>query len=122
MHILFVDDTTDTREMFRLAFQLAGHSVRLVKDGLEAVQAVREEKFDAIILDVEMPEMGGWEAARQIRALEHGAKVPIIMFTAHREEQEQRKIKQSGADFVLHKPVLPQEMLFALDRVKALME
>jgi len=122
MHILFVDDTVDTREIFRLAFEMAGHTVRLVNDGLEAVQSVREESFDVVVLDVEMPRMNGWDAAQEIRSLPNGTKVPIIMFTAHHGPEERRKVKRSGANFVLHKPILPQEMLFALDKVKTLVE
>lgn len=120
MHILFVDDTSDTRDIFRLAFEMAGHTARLVSNGADAVQAVREELFDVIVLDVEMPRMNGWDAAHEIRALENGATVPIVMFTAHHGADEKRKAKRSGANFVLHKPVLPQEMLFALERVKTL--
>ncbi len=83
MRILFVDDMRDTRELFRMALQLQGVETRLAEDGQEAVFAVREESFDAIIMDVEMPRMNGWDATRAIRLLENGRDIPIIMFTAY---------------------------------------
>jgi CheY-like chemotaxis protein len=120
MRILFADDTQDTREMFHLALEMAGHSLCMVSDGIDAIAAARAERFDVIVLDVEMPEMNGWNAAREIRGLETGRDVPIIMFTAYRSPEDQRKAEDAGANFVLHKPVLPQELIFALDKVRQL--
>ena len=107
--------------MFHLALELAGHSLSTVSNGIDAIEAVRAERFDVIVLDVEMPEMNGWDAAREIRGLENGRDVPIIMFTAYRSPEDQRKAEAAGANFVLHKPVLPQELIFALDKVRKLM-
>lgn len=61
MHILFVDDTKDTREMYAYFFALKGFQTETAENGLEAVAAVRcsEEPFDAVVLDIEMPIMNG---------------------------------------------------------------
>ena len=67
MRILFVDDAPDTRCLFDMAFKIEGHSTRLAADGAEAVQAVEEELFDAIVMDIEMPRMNGWVATDHIR-------------------------------------------------------
>ena len=83
MKLLFVDDMRDTRDFFRFAFELENVEVRLASNGMEAVDLVNEEQFDAIVMDVEMPEMNGWDAVRRIRALDNGAKVPILMYTAN---------------------------------------
>ncbi|HEX8834750.1 MAG TPA: response regulator, partial [Abditibacteriaceae bacterium] len=83
MKLLFVDDMRDTRDFFRFAFELENVEVRLASNGSEAVEFVRKEKFDAIVMDVEMPEMNGWDAVRHIRALDQGKSVPILMYTAN---------------------------------------
>lgn len=109
--ILFVDDLEDTREIFRLVFTMQGHSMRLAVDGLEAVEAVREERFDAIIMDAEMPNLSGWDATRLIRSMPNGRSVPVIMFTAYGDEDAQRKTREVGANGLLNKPILPEDML-----------
>ena len=121
MRILFVDDLPDTRDVFRLAFGIQGHSTRLAANGREAVEAVKEENFDAIIMDVEMPEMNGFDAVRHIRDLETGGEsgghVPIIMFTAYGDNEASQKAGEAGADLLLHKPILPQELLSRIEQL-----
>jgi DNA-binding response OmpR family regulator len=88
-------------------------------NGLEAVAAVDQESFDAIIMDVEMPEMNGWDAVRQIRHLTNGQCVPIIMFTAYGDEKDYDKAVQVGADCLMQKPILPQELLAQVEKLRS---
>ncbi len=115
MRILFVDDMRDTRELFQMALKLHGVDTRLASDGSEAVSAVQEEQFDAIIMDVEMPKMNGWEAVRTIRTLANGQKTPIIMFTAYGNGENHRRALESGANDLWFKPILPTEMINRLN-------
>lgn len=117
MRILFVDDLPDTREVFKLAFGIQGHQTHLASNGREAVEAVTKELFDAVIIDVEMPEMNGFDAVRNIRQLEFGRNVPIIMFTAYGDNEAQDKASEAGADLLLHKPILPQELLLRIQQL-----
>ena len=117
MRILFVDDLPDTRDVFRLAFGIQGHSTRLAANGREAVEAAQEEQFDAIIMDVEMPEMNGFDAVKEIRQRENGQQVPIIMFTAYGDGEASQKASEAGADLLLHKPILPQELLAKIENL-----
>lgn len=119
MRILFVDDMPDTRDIFRLAFGLRGHATRVAGNGLEAVSAVTEEPFDAIVMDVEMPEMNGWDAVKQIRTLGNGVGVPIIMFTAYGNSEDEKRAHEVGADCLLQKPLLPQELLSQIHKLVA---
>jgi two-component system copper resistance phosphate regulon response regulator CusR len=118
MRILFVDDMPDTRDVFRLAFGIQGHDTRVAGSGQDAVAAVREEDFDVIVMDVEMPGMNGWEAVRQIRLLEGGKGVPIVMFTAYSSKEDQLKAREVGANDVLQKPMLPQELIANLEKIR----
>ena len=117
MKILFVDDVRDTRDMFRLVFEMQHYETHLAGNGLEAVAAAQAQKFDAIVMDVEIPQMNGWDAVREIRRLENGAGVPIIMFTAYQDQADPEKAKEVGADLLLRKPIMPQAILAQINRL-----
>lgn len=119
MKLLFVDDMRDTRDFFRFAFELENVEVRLASNGEEAVDLVRRESFDAIVMDVEMPEMNGWDAVRHIRELENGQGIPILMYTAVGDSETRRKAGEVGANTVLFKPLLPREILARIDKLLA---
>jgi two-component system response regulator MprA len=116
MRILFVDDMPDTRDVFRLAFGIQGHETQVAGNGFDAVDAVRSGTFDVIIMDVEMPGMNGWETVRQIRALDNGQAVPILMFTAYSGREDRDRAKAAGANDVLQKPMLPQELIAHVEK------
>jgi len=111
MRILFVDDAPDTGFLFAMAFKIEGHSTRLATNGTEAVQAVEQEMFDAIVMDIEMPGMNGWDATCQIRRLPNGLRVPIVMFTGYTGGREHQRAIEAGANDLLHKPMLPDMLL-----------
>jgi DNA-binding response OmpR family regulator len=82
--VLIVDDTEDNLDL--LEDLLDDHSVKIIRasSGPEAIQAAKRGRLDLVILDVNMPEMDGFEAARRLRQTEFGADVPIIFLTAYR--------------------------------------
>jgi NDP-sugar pyrophosphorylase family protein len=109
--ILVVDDYRDSREVMRLILSAQGHSIRIARDGIEAVEAVREEKFDAIIMDLEMPNLNGWDATRLIRAMPNGRTSPVIVYTAYPTDDMHEKMRDVRANGVISKSILPDEML-----------
>lgn len=119
MKILFVDDIRDTRDFFRFAFQLDNVEVVLAANGQEAVDLARENHFDAIVMDVEMPQMNGWDAVRAIRALpsQQENRVPILMYTAAMDNGIRARAQEVGADVVLFKPLLPREILTRIEKL-----
>jgi CheY-like chemotaxis protein len=109
--ILFVDQRQESREVFDMVFTMEGHSLRLACDGDEAVAAVHEERFDAIVLDATLPDQDGWTAVRLIRELENGRTTPILMFNAADDHQAQERRRELGADGYFAKPLVPEELL-----------
>jgi two-component system CheB/CheR fusion protein len=110
MKILFADDQYDTINLYRWALEGYGHSVRTAIDAYEAIQAVREEEFDIMVIDVEMPGMSGWEAVHHIRRLPFGQNVPIAIYTAYYSAQHLDKAHEAGASTLLTKPMMPNDL------------
>ncbi|MEO6908908.1 MAG: response regulator, partial [Abditibacteriaceae bacterium] len=117
MNILFVDDKPTLCQLYRLGLKRYGHHVSIAGGGSEAIQAVRGEKFDMIIMDLDMPSMNGWEAVRKIRALRKGKRVSIVIFTAKHLVLSPNQIQQNGADGVLSKPLTPKELLSHVSKI-----
>ena len=109
--ILIVADAENSREAMRLIFAAQGHSIRTACDGIEAVEAVREERFDAIIMDAEMPSLNGWDATRLLRGMPNGRNVPVVLFSQNAEKEQQNRMREVGANSIVSKKVLPEEML-----------
>jgi CheY-like chemotaxis protein/anti-sigma regulatory factor (Ser/Thr protein kinase) len=103
--VLVVEDNRIAQALFVDQLNRAGFSTFTASNGKEAVEAARRGGFDAILMDVQMPELDGTEAARQIRSGEIGARVPIIGMTAHTGSAVRTRCLDAGMDLVLHKPV-----------------
>jgi DNA-binding response OmpR family regulator len=113
--ILVVDDDTEIRALVRTLLERAGATVREAGDGREALRVFFDARPDLVILDVEMPEMDGWETLERLRDL---SEVPVLMLTARGAEMEKVRGLRSGADDYVTKPFGRQEFLA---RVNALL-
>jgi signal transduction histidine kinase/DNA-binding response OmpR family regulator len=109
LRILLAEDNVVNQRMAIRLLEKAGHSVVLAGNGKEALQAVEREPFDVILMDVQMPEMGGFEAAAFIRARENGGpRVPIIALTAHAMKGDREACLEAGMDGYVPKPISPK--------------
>ncbi len=121
--ILVVDDEPQIRRVLRTALALQGYEVFDARTGEEALQAIREQRYDLLLLDVNMPGMGGLEACREIRAT---SEVAIIMLTVRNSEAEKVAALDAGADDYITKPFGMPELLAriraALRRLPALQQ
>jgi two-component system KDP operon response regulator KdpE len=106
--ILVVDDEPQIRRVLRAALTAQGYEVRDARSGEGALEAVREHRFDLILLDMNMPGMGGLEACREIRET---SEVAIIMLTVHDAEQDKVAALDAGADDYITKPFGMPELL-----------
>ncbi len=111
LDILVADDSSSSRLLVNLLLVKRGHRVTAVEDGLQAVERARKQRFDLAILDLQMPELGGIEAARRIRALPPsvGAR-RIVALTAEAFEDERRAALDAGISEVLTKPFDESEL------------
>ncbi|WP_205696917.1 response regulator transcription factor [Conexibacter sp. SYSU D00693] len=112
--ILVVDDSEVVRSVVRLVLERGGFDVREATDGREAMKVVFAERVDAVLLDVEMPELDGWATLERIREV---TALPVCMLTAQDAELAKVRGLRGGADDYLVKPFGNQELLA---RVEAL--
>jgi two-component system, OmpR family, response regulator MprA len=115
-HVLVVDDDPDVREAVATALELEGHRVATATDGLAALTRLGHAEFDAMVLDVLMPNLDGFEVCRRLRA--SGNRTPVLILTARDSEQDTIHGLDLGADDYLVKPFGLGELLA---RVRALL-
>jgi two-component system cell cycle response regulator DivK len=105
VRILIVEDNEDNQELMRFLLERAGYDVMSVENGLEGVKAARREKPDIILMDLSLPELDGWSAARQIKADPELNNIPMIAVTAHTLPGDRRKALEAGFDSYISKPI-----------------
>ncbi|MEN0060064.1 MAG: ATP-binding protein [Bdellovibrio sp.] len=125
LNILIVDDVDDNRNLFGIYLQNTGHHISYADSGVEALKAVRQQNFDIIFMDVQMPIMDGYEATRCIRAIEaEENRIPARIFacTANAFSEDVEKSLQAGCDLHLSKPVRKDVLLSAIQSMFVLNE
>jgi PAS domain S-box-containing protein len=105
--VLVAEDVPDAAEMLRLMLESMGHEVRVAADGVQAVALAREFAPRIALLDIGMPRMDGYEAARQIRAA-LGGGIMLVALTGWGQEDDQRRALEAGFDCHLTKPADPE--------------
>ena len=116
--ILIVDDEPSIVELIDFNLQKAGYHILKADNGLDALQLVRTNKPDLIILDLMIPGIDGMEVCRRLKGQQHTAGIPIIMVTAKNEEVDKIVGLELGADDYMTKPFSPRELVA---RVKAVL-
>lgn len=108
--VLVVDDYEDARDMFAEFLELSGYLVSVARNGAEALEVARRELPDAILMDLSLPVMDGWEASRRLKDDPRTHHVPIIALTGHALDHSSDHARQAGCDAFLRKPVAPQDV------------
>ena len=112
LRILLVEDNPANQKLATYILQDRGHLVEIAGDGQEAVYLTEQNRYDVILMDVQMPGMNGLEATAAIRKREDGGRrVPIIAMTAHAMKGDRDRCLAAGMDGYLSKPVNAQEMI-----------
>lgn len=116
--ILLADDNVVNQRVALGILEKRGHTVVVANNGKEAVQAIATQRFDLVLMDVQMPEMDGIEATGVIRRTEtaRGEHTPIVAMTAHAMKGDRERCIDAGMDDYLAKPIRPTELLSTIGR------
>ncbi|MDD2458047.1 MAG: response regulator transcription factor [Eubacteriales bacterium] len=110
--LLIVDDEEKIRQLLRKYAEFDGHQVVEAADGMAAVRLCREQDFDAIVMDVMMPELDGFSACREIFKIK---RIPVLMLSARGEEYDKIHGFELGIDDYVVKPFSPKEVMLRLE-------
>jgi len=121
LHILLAEDNQVNQKLAVLMLQKRGHSVVIADNGGKALEALEKETFDLILMDLQMPEMGGLEATERIREKEKrtGTHIPIIALTAHAMKGDKERCLEAGMEGYLSKPLKMEELYETIENIIA---
>lgn len=115
--VLVVDDVPDTRDMYAEYLDYVGIRAETAENGRQAVRRALRAHPDAIVMDLAMPVLDGWEATRILHADPRTRDIPIVVITGNAQPEQKRRAEECGAILVLTKPCLPSDLHEVLCRV-----
>ena len=119
-HVLIVDDNATNRVVAQALCEMFGCSSELAEDGLEALQAVQENHYDLILMDIKMPRMDGVQTTQAIRALDGPvSRIPIVALTANADPEDAKHYLSVGMAAVVEKPIKPERLRMAMNAALA---
>jgi signal transduction histidine kinase/CheY-like chemotaxis protein len=108
--VLIVDDNDAIVESLSCLIEMLGNDVRVASDGVRAVELAEEFRPDIVLMDLSMPRMSGYEAARRIRTKPWGGDVTLVALTGRGQEEDKQRTRESGFDHHLVKPARPADL------------
>lgn len=120
--ILVADDNANIRKVVKMGFESLGYSVITADDGRVALEKIRAERPDLVILDVMMPEKSGYDVCSEMKADAELRSIPVVMLTAKNLEEDQYWGRELGADEYITKPYDPEQLEAAVEKIFALRE
>ena len=117
LHILLAEDNVVNQKLAVRLLEKQGHSVVVAGNGREVLSALYERSFDLVLMDIQMPEMDGFEATQAIRETERetGTHLPIIAMTAHAMKGDEERCLEAGMDSYVSKPITPRDLFAAIE-------
>ena len=112
--ILYVEDNEDNVAMLKDWLEIEGFEVLVAADGISGVECVRREHPDLVLMDLDLPDIDGWEATRRIRADASTRTIPVIALSAHAMPEHQAKAAAAGCDHYETKPVDVARLVVAI--------
>jgi CheY-like chemotaxis protein len=121
LRILLAEDNVVNQRVAARILEKRGHTVIIVRNGREAIAALQSETIDLVLMDVQMPEMDGFEATIAIRKDEIGRKrhIPIIAMTAHAMPGDRERCLAAGMDGYISKPISVKDLLSQIENTRA---
>jgi CheY-like chemotaxis protein len=121
LQILLAEDNVVNQKLALLLLEKLGYTADVAANGLEAIEALERQRYEVVLMDVQMPELDGLEATRRIRERWPAASRPrIIAMTANAMPEDREACLNAGMDDYIAKPIRPEELLAALARSRPL--
>src|SRR5688572_18639021 len=108
--ILIVDDSKDTRSMLRMQLELDNHEVTEAGNGLDAIKAMLQHRYDVALVDLVLPDISGYDVARKIRTVSAGKSISLVALTGGGLYQDRQDALDTGFDAFVLKPVSAQAL------------
>jgi PAS domain S-box-containing protein len=114
LRLLVIEDNADTATALAEFLERVGHEVEVAHDGVEGYEAAVRGNFDAILCDIGLPGMTGYEVARALHAREDGLTPPLLAISGYGEDEDRQRTQEAGFDLHLTKPINPNHLLDVL--------
>ena len=115
--ILIVEDDEKSLYLARFVLEKEGYKVIEARDGLEALDKTSKETPDLILMDMQLPNLDGYEATKRIKADERLAKIPVIALTAYAMKGDREKTLEAGCSGYIEKPIDPETIIAQIKQV-----
>jgi len=115
--VLVIDDEPDVRLLYRVNLRHAGYEVLEADDGEQGIEVALEHLPDAVVLDLMMPRADGFEVLRVLRSHPDAGEVPVLVLTADTRSSDHRLCYELGADDVITKPFVPEDLTQGISRI-----
>jgi twitching motility two-component system response regulator PilH len=115
--VLVVDDNEDNVRIVSTILLARGFEVRIARDGKAALDSIRQQRPDLVLLDVMMPGLDGMQVLDHIKGDPHTAGIPVVMVTARTEDRDVLDGYRYGADYYVTKPFTSRQLLYAISLV-----
>ncbi|HMD13753.1 MAG TPA: response regulator [Bacteroidota bacterium] len=115
--ILIVDDEDDLRTLLRHILTAQGYQVTAASDGEEAIELIKQQKFDVALLDIQMPNINGIQVLKYIK--EHSPQTQSVMLTGYADLKHAMEAKEFGARDFIGKPYRPEDVLSTIEHILA---
>ncbi len=120
--ILYIEDNAGNRMLVRRILEAEDYAVSEAVDGLAGLKMAAEQQFDLILLDINLPEIDGYDLARRLRGIPHVQDVPILAVTANVMQGDRERTLAAGCDGYIQKPIdvdrLPEQVAAALHKAR----
>jgi CheY-like chemotaxis protein len=117
--VLVIEDSASVRRLIEVCLRVLGIEVSSASDGLSGLEAIREQSPDAVVLDIGLPGVDGWEVLRQLRDDDATAGIKVLVLTAHAQPEMADKAAKGGADSFMTKPFRPIDLRVQVEKLLA---
>jgi CheY-like chemotaxis protein len=118
-HVLVIEDSASVRRLIEVCLRVLGVEVTSAEDGVSGLDAIRGTKPDAVVLDIGLPGLDGWEVLRQLRDDQETSSIKVLVLTAHAQPEMADKAAKGGADSFMTKPFRPLDLRVQVEKLLA---